>query len=317
MNRLSPGSLAPLRPPPGLAQPQHAVSAGTVCHPLGDKLKRRRGAGSGVALMLALGAGLMLARVARASTEENWRALSLLKADEALRGFEADRATATPAGAREADFGRAVALLVRQPLTPEQVEEARKLFTALADSGTDDVAQGARYFLGRIAQHHLEQADPAEAARQYRRLLAEHGASIWAQTALTRLVLLELYPADPAGAPAASVAAAEKLLAEARRPVTQSELHLVLADAIFYYGLPPAEALPHLLAAEELRQLDPPTRADVLVQIAEVSVLVGNRVQARRFYETFLAEFPLDQRRFMVGQKLKGLGGGTPPGVGR
>ena len=172
------------------------------------------------------------------------------------------------------------------------------------------MAQGARYFLGRIAQHHQASADPAEAARQYRRLLAEQPASLWAQTALSRLVLLELYAPAKAATPAACVAAAEKLLALAVLPAAQSELHLVLADAIFYYELPPATALPHLLAAEKLRHLDPPTRADTLVQIAEVSALTGDPVQARRFYETFLAEYPLDQRWFMVGQKLKGLGPG-------
>ena len=46
------------------------------------------------------------------------------------------------------------------------------LSTALADSGTDDPAQGARFFLGRIAQHHLAQSDPAEAARQFRGAVA-------------------------------------------------------------------------------------------------------------------------------------------------
>ena len=289
---------------------------GPVGHPLGDKRKRRLRAKVGG--MLALGAGLVLAPAARASLPEGWQALTLLKADEALRGFDAGRASATPAGAREADFGRAVALLARQPITPEQVETARQLFAALADSGTDDAALGARYFLGRIAQHHQEHADPAEAARQFRTLIAGHETSLWAQAALTRLALLELYPADEQTPPAGRVAAAEKLLAQAHLPVAQSELHLVLADAIFYYELPPAGALPHLLAAEQLGRLDAPTRADVLVQIAEVSVLTGNPAQARRFYETFLAEFPLDRRRFMVGQKLKGLaGGGPPPGVGR
>jgi hypothetical protein len=252
--------------------------------------------------IFCLGTGAVLA-----APSAGWTALARLKTDEALREF----AKLPAASAREAGFGRAVSLLVRQPVTSEQVAEARDIFAGLADSGTDDVALGARYFLGRIAQHHQVPADPAEAARQYRRLLAERPDSLWAQTALSRLVLLELYvPAEPA-TPAARVAAAEKLLALAGLPATQSELHLVLADAIFYYELPPATALPHLLAAEKLRRLDPPTRADTLVQIAEVSALTGDPGQARRFYETFLAEFPLDQRRFTVGQKLKGLSPGA------
>lgn len=242
--------------------------------------------------------------LAAAAPEAGWTALMRLKADEALVAFAAGRLPP-----REAEFGRAVALLARQPVFPEQVAEARASFARLADSGTDDVAQGSRYFLGRIAQHHLEQADPAEAARQYRRLLTEHPGSLWAETALTRLVLLELYPADPAVNPVDAVAAAEKLLLLAHRPAARSEIHLVLADAIFFYRLPAGSALPHLLAAEELRLLDQPTRADTLIQIAEVSALTGDRPQAGRYYETYLAEYPLDQRRFMVKQKLKGLAG--------
>lgn len=274
----------------------------TQCHVLRDTRPGRflwAGAWvAGWAVTLWLGPA-----AAGAAPEVGWTALTRLKADEALQAFAALPA----AEAREARFGRAVALLARQPITPEQVEEARGIFTGLAESGMDEVARGARYFLGRIAQHHQLQADPAEAARQYRRLLAEQPPSLWAQTALSRLVLLELYEPAEAVTPAARVASAEKLLALAVMPAAQSELHLVLADAIFYYELPPATALPHLLAAEKLRRLDPPTRADTLVQIAEVSALTGDPAQARRFYETFLAEYPLDQRRFMVGQKLKGL----------
>jgi tetratricopeptide (TPR) repeat protein len=276
-----------------------------------------RGVWLGV-VMAGLGAMLPVAGAARDTAAEGWQALSRLKVEEAWQAFARDSAAASPAKAREAEFGVAVSLLAKQPVTAEQVEESRRRFAALADSGTDEVALGARYFLGRIAQHHQLQPDPAEAARQYRKLLAERETSLWAQTALSRLVLLELYPAGVETSPGERVAAAEKLLALAHLPAAQSELHLVLADAIFYYDLPPADALPHLLAAERLGRLDPPTRADVLVQIAEVSVIAGDHAQARRYYEKFLAEFPLDQRRFMVGKKLAGLaGGGMPPGVGR
>ncbi|MDB6094248.1 MAG: hypothetical protein JWM32_1810 [Verrucomicrobia bacterium] len=249
-----------------------------------------------------------LAGGAEPGATSGWQALARLKTDEALREFRAEaEKPASDAAKRDAEFGRGVSLLAKQPMTTEQVEEAWTIFNGLADSGTDEVAQGARYFLGRIAQHHREQPNLAEAAKQFRRLLSEQESSIWAQTALSRLVLLELYPERSAASPGQCVATARKLLAQARLPVAQSELHLVIADAIFYYRLPVGEALPDLLAAEKLRQLDAPTRADVLVQIAEVSALTGDPAQARKFYETFLAEFPLDQRQYMVKQKLAGL----------
>ncbi|MBS0664134.1 MAG: hypothetical protein JSR48_12785 [Verrucomicrobia bacterium] len=256
----------------------------------------------GAAMVAGVLLGVAALRAAPAAPDPAWTALARLRADDALREFARGNRPE-----EERDFGTAVALLARQPIAPEQVAAARTVFARLADHGSGEVAPASRYFLGRIAQHHLEVADPAEAARQYRRLIAEHPDSIWAQTALTRLALLELYPATAAGSPAAAVAAAEALLDHAKLPAARSEIHLVVADAIFFYRLPAAQALPHLLAAEKIGLLDAPTRADTLIQIAEVSVLAGDRARARRYYEAYLADFPLDQRRFMVRQKLAGL----------
>jgi len=208
---------------------------------------------------------------------------------------------------REAQFSQGVSLLVKQPVSQAQVDGVRRTFTALADGGADDTAWGARYFLGRIAEYYQEQPDAGEAARQFRQLIAVGRDSAWGQTALTRLAILQIYAIDAGQTPAARIAGAEKLLAAARGAPAESDLSLVLADAIFFYRLPAAEALPHLLVAEKLGQLDGPTRADVLVQIAEVSSLGGDIAQAKAFYDKFLDEFPRDQRHYMVGQKLAAL----------
>jgi hypothetical protein len=238
-----------------------------------------------------------------------WAQLERFRSVEAQQAFERAAASRDPATAREARFGRAVSLLVKQPVSAAQVDEARRGLAELAAGGLDDPALGARYFLGRIAEYYQEQPDEAEAARQFRLLIAAGPGSQWAQTALTRLAILQIYALDPGLAPAARIAAAEKLLGAARAPAAQSDLHLVLADAIFYYRLPVAGALPHLLAAESLGCLDGPTRADVLVQIAEVSSLCGDPARARVFYSRFLGEFPLDQRRYAVARRLAALGG--------
>ncbi|MEO6873211.1 MAG: hypothetical protein ABI222_00150 [Opitutaceae bacterium] len=233
-----------------------------------------------------------------------WEALATYKTGQSLKVF--DRAIKSDAAAtvRTAKFGRAVALLDRQPVTPSQVEESRATFAALADSGGDDVAQGARFFLGRIAQHHLQQPNPEEAAHQYRQLIAEHENSIWAQTALSRLALLEIYALEPEASPAARIAEAEKLLAHARNASAETELHVAIANAIFFYRLPAEAALPHLLAAERLGRLDWTARAEALVQIAELSRLAGERAQAAKFYQTFLTENPRDLRHYIIKQRL-------------
>jgi tetratricopeptide (TPR) repeat protein len=250
-------------------------------------------------------AGLLLAASAAAGElAAGWQALTDYHAVQALEVFDRHLSDADPAVAREARFGRGVALLDRQPVTSGQVEEARQLFTALADSGTDDPAQGARFFLGRIAQHHLAQPDEAEAARQFRQLIAAHEASVWAQSALGRLALLEIYALNLAAPPSERLANAEKLLAHARTPAAQSDVHYAIADAIFFNRLPVTGALPHLLAVEKLGWIDWTARADVLVQIAELSRLAGDRKQAARFYRTFLEENPRDLRHYIVTERL-------------
>ena len=257
--------------------------------------------------VLALLVGLVLVAPARAAADElapGWQSLTNFRARQALEVFDRHLPDANPAVAREARFGRGVALLDRQPVTPVQIAEARALFTALADSGTDDSAQGARFFLGRIAQHHLAIPDAAEAARQFRRLLAMDENSVWAQSALGRLALLEIYELNPAWTPAARLGEAEKLLAHAHTPSARSDVHYAIADAVFFYRLAPAGALPHLLEAERLGRLDWTARAEVLVQIAELSRLTGNRPQAAQFYRTFLKENPRDLRDYIVKERL-------------
>lgn len=258
---------------------------------------------------ICLMGGLALAALNAAGAElaDGWRALADYRAEQALKVFDPQLSATDSAQAREARFGRAVALLDKQPVTRSQLEEARRLFTELADGGADDFAQGARFFLGRIAQHHQIPADAVEAAQQYHRLIQEHVDSIWAQTALGRLALLEIYALDMNAAPADRIAAAEKLLASARNPTAECELHYVIANGIFFYRLPVAGALPHLLAAERLNRLGWNLRRDVLVQIAELSRQGGHAAQAAEYYRKFLTENPRDQRHYIVQERLTAL----------
>ena len=100
------------------------------------------------------------------------------------------------------------------------------------------------------------------------------------------------------------LAATEKLLAQAHVPAVAGELHVALAEAIFFYRLPGAQALPHLLAAERLGGTDRVGRADVLVQIAELSRLAGNRAQAAKYYRQFLQENPRDSANYTARRRL-------------
>ena len=246
---------------------------------------------------------------ADASVAEGWKAIADYRTDEGLRIFQRAAQSPDASVARPARLGVGIALLTKQPVTADQVDEARKTFAELADSGTDDAAQAARFYLGRLAQHHQETPDPAEAARQFRRLIGEHENSVWAQSALARLALLILYELDLKKSPAERVADAEKLLASAHLPSAEGELHIVIAEAIFFYRLPEQAALPHLLLAEKLGGFDRIGRADVLVQIGELSRLAGNIEQAKKYYHLFLAENPRDTANYTVRARLAEMEG--------
>lgn len=241
---------------------------------------------------------------------EAWQTLANYRPDHALPRFE-EVAAQGGAGARTARLGAALSLLAQPSPLPDRVGRARAILTALAADGADEVALSARFYLARLAEFQLDPPDPQGAAIGFRRLIAEHPGSPWAQAAVARLALLLLYTAAGPAEPAARLAAADQLLPAAHQPLAVAELHLVMADAVFHYRLPDALALPHLLAAEQTAALDTATRADVLVQIGEIARLTGQREQAEHYFRIFLAEYPRDARQFPVRKQLAAIGAGT------
>lgn len=263
----------------------------------------------GPAIVMCAGA-MLIATAARAVTlADGWRALAGYRADDAAAIFARLAQAPDTATAREASFGGAVALLVKQPTSDAQTLAAQRRFAELAESGRDDVGLGARFYLARIAQHHLSTPDNAAAARAYRELIQADADSRWAQAALSRYAMLQLYALDETQPPEERVNHVEKLVPLAKTPAAQCDLHRAIADAVFQFRLPPQRALPHLLAAEKLNRMDAVARADVLVQIAELSRAAGDTARAREFYAKLLHEFPRDQRHTMVRQRLEALGG--------
>jgi len=238
------------------------------------------------------------------SLTAGWRALAAGRAAEAWKIFEKARGDADPAVSRGAVLGGAIALLDRQPVSGEQVGESRSLLAGLAE-GHDDVALGARFFLGRIAEYHEDRPNPLVAAREYLRLISADPRSIWAQTALAQLAILEMYSLDAGAAPAVRVARAEAIARLAANPASIGAVNFAIAYAILYFRLPAAGALPHLLTAERQGLLDTIDRREVLVQIADISRLTGDRAQAARYYRTFLDENGADQRYYLAQERLR------------
>ncbi len=237
-----------------------------------------------------------------------WELLAAYRPEAALAQFR----SAAGGVSRSGQFGEAMALLAQPLPVPDRVTRGRALLEGVAAGHDNDLALAARFYLARVATLQAEPSDPRAAATGFERLIAEHPDSRWAQAAVPRLAILRLYTAAGPADPAARIAEAERLVPAARLPSTSAGLHLVIADAVTYYRLPDAGALPHLLEAEQTGVLDVVTRADVLVQIGELARLGGDRALAERFYRTFLREYPRDSRQFPVRRQLAALAPAAP-----
>lgn len=264
-------------------------------------------------LLTCLVAGLLAAGAARAaektlppSLADTWQTLSIGFYSDAI-----DQFTAT-GSSREAQLGLAIAQLNRPPVTPSSLEEAQRQLTQLA-TGADTTSHAARYFLGRLLQIHPMAPDPAAAAHEYERLLATGADDTWTRLALVKLAILRLTVLHAPGAVPVQLAAVEPLLTRTADPGTLHDLHLVLAEARLNHGIYDAVTLGHLRAALATTRESDTMRADLLIQVARLASLLGDRATAKEHYEQFLHDYPKERRAFTVGEALAHLDGPFPP----
>lgn len=204
---------------------------------------------------------------------------------------------------REARFLRAVATMDSQPLTEAKLSDVAAQLTDLA-RGDDEIATAAAYLTGRLYQVHFPTPDPARAAHAYEQLAAHRPSSYWAQLGLVKLGVLQLYVLPGSDAPAARLAAAEALLPRLTIPELRRDLHIVIGRAMLFHGRPLPDVLAQLLAGDRIGGLAGVPRADLQVQIAELSLRAGNWPQADTYYRRFLEENEVDARAYQVKQKL-------------
>lgn len=265
--------------------------------------------GSALGLVVVLGVGLE--PIAAAEVRSVWQHVVEHQWAEA----QAALARAGPTDLRERALAESTLALVRSPLPAGRVRELDARLAGLAE-GTDELAAQALYLRARLHQVHAQHPEPARAAACFRELAERFPRSHWAQLGLVKLGLLALYATPSPGDPAARLVAAEALLTRVSEPWLRRDLHLQIAWAGIYYGRPPAEALPHLLAADGVGGLQGIVPEDLVLQIGELSLRAGDREQARRYFERFLREFPVSTRRYNVRQRLAELKGGSVEGRG-
>ena len=211
---------------------------------------------------------------------------------------------------RDAQLGRAAALLNVQPRTADRITAARDLLESIAAENRSDAAGiSARYLLARIADAHQQPRDPALAAQIYRSLLDENTAHPLAQAAGVKLALILLYDTAQPDL-AARFAATEALLTQVTQAGPRSDLLVVLGRSALHFRRPPRDALRWFAAARETGFALRSVASDTLVALSDLAIEHGETALARDCLTEFVETYPRDSRSAWLGRRLADL----PPG---
>lgn len=229
-----------------------------------------------------------------------WELLSRHLPADALARLHAPHA----GSGREGAFAEAVVIMDSQPVTDARLQGVMQRLADLAQ-GDDEIAQASSYLIGRLFQVHFFEPDYVRAAHQYELLADKHPDGYWAQLGLVKLALLVVYLLPEPAEPAARIKAAEELLPRVKVPELQRDLHIVIGRAGLFHGRPVTEVLAHLLAADQIGGLLGIPRADLQLQIAELSRRAGGFDRAEVYFRRFIEENDVDTRVYAVRMKLQ------------
>ena len=237
------------------------------------------------------------------AAETGLKAVWAFAADSQPTEAQAALAKAGAVDPRERALAEVVLALARPPVPEGELQAMESRLAELA-RGDDDLAARALYLQARVYQVHASTPQPERAAALYRELAQRQPQSHWAQLGLVKLGLLQLFSLPEPADPGARLAAATALLPRMAEAPLRRDLQLQIGWAALDWGRPLAEVLPHLIAAESVGGLLGMTAEDLAVQIGELSFRSGDYAQARRYFVRFLGEFPTNNRRFNVRQRL-------------
>lgn len=237
------------------------------------------------------------------AAETGLKAVWAFAADSQPTEAKAALAKAGTVDPRERALAEVVLALARPPVPEGELRAMEGRLTELA-RGDDDLAARALYLLARVYQVHSSTPRPERAAALYRELAQRQPQSHWAQLGLVKLGLLQLFSLPEPADAGARLAAAAALLPRMAEPPLRRDLQLQIGWAALDWGRPLAEVLPHLIAAESVGGLLGMTAEDLVAQIGELSFRSGDYAQARRYFMRFLEEFPTNNRRFNIRQRL-------------
>jgi tetratricopeptide (TPR) repeat protein len=201
--------------------------------------------------------------------------------------------------AAEDRFNLAVVLLNEQPQSAAKLDDARRLFAALAADASlpADLRAASLYFHGRLEQTHARPVNPAAADALYARVQAEFPATAYAERAFVMQAVLRQYEPLPTAEKRARLlaldAAAETRL---RTPLAQRLYHLAAGLAWSRLQQDDDRAYAHYLRVHELKLQNDYENSNLLVRLAELSRRRGDKEAALKFFHEFITRFPADRR---------------------
>lgn len=254
--------------------------------------------------ILGLGVCLVLLRPASGGSGEEaeepsgWQLLQRGVFKDALESF----VPADEASGSWNDFGRAMALMNANPVTATRVREAEAVLSRLsAEQPNTELSVAALYMLGRIAEWHVDPPQYDRAIALYTEVIESSPGSVLSGEALINRAILSFFrPDQDLGDPESlyrDLLATAGLIGDRDQ---ERRLELLLAEACRFHDLGVDRVLFHLKAALATDSGDRMGRARLRFQIAGTALEAGDRELAADQYRAFLAEFPRDDRTFMV-----------------
>lgn len=208
----------------------------------------------------------------------------------------------------EARYGQALNLLMRQPKTAGNVDRAAAMLSELAAAEPDsEIGIGARYYLGRIEQTHRITPDPVAARQIFQELIAAHPAHAYAQQAVVKLAIIDLYDRVPAQTRRERFDALAEQAPGLSDPIARRDLYMLLADTVQRFDYAPSIALELLIRADEIGIARLAERANTWIRIGLIASETERPEIARVYFEKFLNNFIRDGRRHTIEERLAAL----------
>lgn len=242
------------------------------------------------------------------AAEEGWTQMADWHFNESLAAFDRALSAAAPGERALVQLGRAAALMNSQPRLPSKLAEAQRVLEEIAAGhpGTDE-AMAAEYLLARLENDYRRPGDFARAAAIYRRVIDREPGHFFAQLALSKYAFVRLYEAIAPGEQAARFAELEALGTRLTLPFARRNFHYLMGDAAMRFGLSRRTARDHYRQAIEAGIPFRRNLADAYLRVAEISVELDEPDEARRFYQRYLDEFPIETRRKLIEDRLAAL----------